>query len=52
MGQDLGYLGETVIIGLAGLVNQTSWYRGGYLDPRIILRVVQVLVSSVAIYCV
>ena len=41
MGQDLGYLGETVIIGLAGLLNQPSCYRGGYLDPLIVLRVVQ-----------
>ena len=40
-GQDLGYLGKTVIIGLAGLLNQTSCYRGGYLDPLIILRIVQ-----------
>ena len=38
MGQDFG---ETVIIGLAGLLNQPSCYRGGYLDPLIILRVVQ-----------
>ena len=41
MGQDLGYLGKTVIIGLAGLLNQPSCYLGGYLDPLIILRVVQ-----------
>ena len=41
MGQDLGYLGETVIIGLAGLLNQPSFHIGGYLDPLIILRVVQ-----------
>ena len=40
-GQDLGYLGKTVIIGQAGLLNQTSCYRGGYLDPLIILRIVQ-----------
>ena len=38
MGQDFG---ETVIIGLAGLLNQPSCYIGGYLDPLIILRVVQ-----------
>ena len=41
MCQDLGYLGETVIIGLAGLLNQPSFHIGGYLDPLIILRVVQ-----------
>ena len=29
MGQDLGYLGETVIIGLAGLLNQPSCYISG-----------------------
>ena len=45
MGQDLGYLGETVIIGLAGLPNQPSFHIGGYLDPLIILRVVQRPVS-------
>ena len=28
-GQVLGYLGEKVIIGLAGLLNQPSWYIGG-----------------------
>ena len=38
MGQDFG---ETVIIGLAGLLNQPSCYIGGYLDPLIILRIVQ-----------
>ena len=52
MGQVLGCLGETVIIGLAGLLNQPSCYIGGHLDPLIILRVVQGLVSSGAIYCV
>ena len=41
MGQDLDYLGETVIVGLAGLLNQPSCYIGGYLDPLIILRIVQ-----------
>ena len=41
MGQDFGYLGKTVIIGLAGILNQPICYRGGYLDPLIILRVVQ-----------
>jgi len=29
MGQDLDYLGETVIVGLAGLLNQPSCYIGG-----------------------
>ena len=38
MGQNFN---ETVIIGLACLFNQPSCYIGGYLDPLIILRVVQ-----------
>ena len=45
MGQDLGYLGKTVITGLAGLLSQPSYYIGGYLDPIIILRVVYCPVS-------
>jgi hypothetical protein len=41
MGQDFGYLGKTVIIRLAGLLNQPSCYIGDYLEPLIILRIVQ-----------